>query len=213
MKARTAVIAAVATIGLVMSTGTAHAVFTDEVLLTAAEAQAAMAYPSALTQDNMPVSTPGVLMRTFKSAGAPPDVFLVLVSDPQGSSATQDDPKAEAEKAQNQAKNTYPGLECKVYEQSGDKITIVCWGKDPAMVLAFSADTKKYYKKKIKGKMKNVLFKSIPVLGTVTRFLMAPDSEDDSAMVQVTEADRVRAANEAKGLRNAQVAKLPATYK
>ncbi len=209
---RTALIAAVAAVGLVMSTGTAHAVFSDEVLLTAAEAQAAMAYPTALTQENLPMSTPGVLMRTFKGAGTPPDAFTVLVSDPQGSGGSEGS-KAQAEKAESQAKNNYPGLECKVYEQSGDKVTIVCWANDPAMVVAFSADMKKYYKqKRVKGKIRNVLYKSLPVLGTVTRLLMAPESEDESASVQVTEADRVRAANEAKGLRNAQVAKLPATY-
>ncbi len=206
---RTALIAAVAVVGLVMSTGTAHAWFTDRHLLTAAQAQAAMAYPTALTQENLPGSTPRVLMRTFKGAGTPPDAFTVLVSRPQGSGGSEGS-KAQAEQAQSQAKNTYPGLECQVYEQRGNRVTIVCWANDPAIVMAFSADVKEYRKwQRVNGKMRNEVYASWPVLGTVTRFLTAPESEDEVATVQVTEADRVRAANEAKGLRNAQVARFP----
>ena len=211
---RTSVFAIVTAAGLIASSGTAHAVLTDAVLLTDVEAQAAMAYPSALTTQSIPNLAPGILMRSFKGAGPRQDSFSVLVIDPQGSGSTTDNPKAEAEKAEKQAKDTYPGLECRVYEQAGTKITIVCWGKDPAVVLAFSTDIKKYTKKKrVNGKWRNVVFKQIPVMGTVDRMLETiSESEDEPVAAVVTEADRVKAANEAKALRNAQMAKLPATY-
>lgn len=71
--------------------------------------------------------------------------------------------------------------------------------------MAISVDQKVYtQRKKVKGKWKQVPFKKIPVIGQVQHTY--------SGKSQVTEADKNQAFREGKGLRDAQVAKLPGTY-
>ena len=218
---RTFVIATATVASLVATTGVAHAVFSDEVLLTAAEAQAAARYPSALTAQSMPATVPGLLIRMFQgqvagagagsededaseSAGMP-DGFTIMVIDPQGGGGSESDSKTQSDKAINQAKDLQPDLKCKVYENKNPKFTTVCWGGNPAEVLSFSSTIKSYSKKVKKGKKTvTVVFKRIPVLATSEHY--TPGGRE------VTEADRQTAADQTKGLRDAQVAKLPATY-
>lgn len=217
---RTFIMATATAASLVATTGVAHAVFSEEVLLTAGEAQSAAKYPRALTAQSMPVTTPGLLMRMFQDQGAAPegesedealessgmpDSFTVMVVDPQGGGATSDDPKSQSDKAVDQAKQQAPDLKCKVYENKNPKFTTVCWGGDPAKVLSFSTTFKSYSKKVKKGKKTvTVVFKRIPVLATSEHYTPGGRA--------VTEADRQTAADQTKGLRDAQVAKLPATY-
>lgn len=203
--------------GLIATTGVAYAAFTDAVLLTEAEAQQAAGYPGTLTAQTLPVTTPGLLMRLFKGGEVLPTTFTVMVIDPQGTGGGSTDSKSQVEKLQQEAKANTPGLECKVYENKPPKFTVVCWSNDPAMVLGFSGDLKTYSKKKkVNGKMRTVVFKEIPVIGTVQRFLIdagGSDSDSDTASARmVSDAAKDQAAREAKGLRDAQKAKLPNQY-
>lgn len=219
---RTMIITTATLASLVATTGVAHAMLTEDVLLTAAEAQAAAQYPSALTAESMPLNVPGFLTRMFKgpdaassggseedaatdAGGEMPDSFTVMVVDPQGSAGNKDDSKVQSGKAVDQAKAIEPTLKCKVYENKAPKFTTVCWGGTPAKVMSFSSTVKTYSKKvKKKGKMVDVVFKTIPVLANSEHY--TPGGRE------VTEADRKTAAEQTKGLRNAQVDKLPATY-
>lgn len=168
---------------------------------------------------DMPVATPGVLMRMWSGGSgdsgaedeagdalSSTDNLSVMVIDPTGAGGSDTDSKKEAEKAQKQAEQANPGMECKVYENKGTKITIVCWSeKDEVMVMAISSDLKTYSKKKkVNGKLRNVVFKQIPVIGQVQHIYTGKST--------VTAADKDQAFREGKGLRDAQVAKLPATY-
>ena len=214
---RTAVVTAVAITGLIATTGVAQAMLTEDVLLTESEAQQATGYAGALTRQTLPVATPGLLMRAFDTSDLLPTTFTVIVIDPQGTPA-KDASKGKVDQLQEQAKANNPGMECKIYENKNPKFTVVCWTKDPAMVMAFSSDLKAYTKKKkVNGRMRNVVFKEILILGQVQRYILAAGSgsEDDTdtgTSAVVTEADRARAAKEAMGLRDAQKAKLPAQY-
>ena len=217
---RAAAMVITAATALILGTGVAQAALTADILLTTDEAKAAAGYSGTLTAQDMPSAASGLLMRMWMGGqaedaedemadpNASTDMFTVMVIDPTGTADAKTDSKAEAEKAQRQAQQANPGLECKVVENKGTKVSIVCWSNAPGevMVMDISTDLKVYtQRKKVNGKFRNVPFKKIPVIATAQR-------QFGEGKTSVTQQDKDKVFAEGRGLRNAQMAKLPAQY-
>lgn len=170
-----------ACVGVIVTAPAAQAGADVKSLLKGTEVQRVLNVDGAMTELQLP-AVPGMVMRSYLNQALPNDVTTIILRKVKRSSAA-DICEQELRKAKEQFAAS--GQECKTYEDRGVRKTVVCYSMEQGSIAVFSADVKA---------------NKTLVMVNIIRY--KPDG------APITDADLDQAAQDAKALRTAQMAKV-----